>query len=251
MDLRFVVWRYLFLNELSDLAAQVRAAIRAFPDDLTALTPQQRRNPAAVAAFRRQMERLAAWGDPDNYQFYQSPDGTLHPAFQMPERLLEHNPAAVEHFQRMERYLSLQHWVRTTLDTGAPAEGLTLAQAVGEARDLQRPDDFTRPIVMDGDYEYVRLQAIVGVAAAAIQVDADGVNSSGWLEWCREVLVAEATAPLSADATSGAFLRDDVALTSGRGLMLLIRARLADERSRLAAFRLLRAQSKVADEVMA
>lgn len=251
MDLRFVVWRYLFLNELSDLAAPVRAVIRAFPDDLTALTPQQRRNPAAVAAFRRQMHRLAAWGDPDNYQFYQFPDGTLRPAFQMPERLLEHNPAAVEHFQRMERYLSLQHWVRTTLDTGAPAEGMTLAQAIAEARELQRPDDFTRPIVMDADYEYVRLQAIVGVAAAAIQVDADGVSSSGWLEWCREVLVAGAMAPLSADATSGAFLRDDVALTSGRGLMLLIRTGLADERCRLAAFRLLRAPSKVADEVMA
>jgi hypothetical protein len=104
---------------------------------------------------------------------------------------------------------------------------------------------------MDGDYEYVRLQAIVGVAAAAILVDVDRVNSSGWLEWCREVLVAGAMAPLSADAASGAFLRDDVALTSGRGLMLLIRAELADERCRLAAFRLLRAPSKVADEVMA
>jgi hypothetical protein len=251
MHLRFLVWRYLFLSEFSDLATRVSEVIRAFPDDLTALTPQERRNPAAVAAFRRRREQLAAWGDPDNYQFYRSPDGTLQPVFQPPERLLDHNPAAVEHFQRMEQYLSLQQWARRTLDTGAPADGLTLAQAVAQARELQRPDDFTRPIVMDGDYEYVRLHAIVGVAAAAVQVDADGASSSGWLEWCREVLVAGALAPEFADAASPAIPRDDVALSSGRGLMLLIRAGLADERCRLVAFGLLRAPSKVADEVMA
>lgn len=251
LDLRFVVWRYLFLNELSDLSSQVSAAIRAFPEDLSLLTPQQRRNPAAVAAYRRQMERMAAWGDPDNYQFYQYPDGTLHPAFQLPERLVDHNPAAAKHLRRMERYLSLQHWVRQTLDTGAAAEGLTITQAIAEARDLQRPGDFTSPIERDGDYDYVRLEAIVGVAAAAVRVDADGLVSSGSLEWCRDVLVAGALTPFSQDALSGAMLRDDVALSSAKGLMLLIKAGLADERCRLAAFRLLRGPSKVLDEVMA
>lgn len=250
-EIRHLVWRYLFLTELADLADSVAGAILAFPDDLSALSPAERKNPAAVAAHRSRMENFVPWGDRANYTFYQNPDGSVAGVgYEPPAQLQERNAAVREHFERMSRYLRLQNWVNKTLEVGAVAEGMSMSEAIQAAHELERPGDFTQEIVMDGDFDHARLQAIAGVAAAAVLIYPTHLEVGGHLDWCKRVLVAAAQAPRSADTLNGGYLPSDVALSAARGLMLLIRHGLADEQCRLAAFGLLRAPSKVATVVL-
>lgn len=250
-DLRSLVPHYLFNERLSNLRTQVLEAICTFPEHLYLLTAEERDDPAAVAAFQRHMEHHVALTDPENYRFYQNPDGSFAGiGYEVPTKLREREAAAIEHSERTTRYHRLQNWASDSLKKAVAASGLTVEEAVAEARELQRPDDFAEPITMDGDFDYVRLQGIAGVAAAAVLVNPRWVQSSGTLQWCIDVLMKGAMAPRSTDPLLRGIRSHDVALSSAQGLMQLILLKLADQPCRLTAFHLLRASSQVAEVVM-
>jgi hypothetical protein len=199
---------------------------------------------AAVRGFSDEM--AAACGDPANYRQEVQGRG-VQVWFELPPSFRERQAAAWSHLERMEPILQLSTWVRRSLDETVGAQGMTVADAVQRAQELERAGDFTQATGWDGDYDQERLQGIVGAAAAAVLLELDWTRSSGKLDWCTRVLVAAAEAPPSDDRFSGAAL-GSIKSFAAKGLMGLLRHRLANEPDRLAAFRLLQStESRIVD----
>jgi hypothetical protein len=180
-------------------------------------------------------EENAVWGDPANYKreerderwwfYFEWPPALQARAEPYRRRLTEHiNPI-----------LELSLWAKHSLDSRAVSPSMTLDEAVRRAQELQRPDDFTRPVELDGDYDNDRLEGIVGTAAAVVLLDSS--EPSGHLPWCRDVLVAAAGVPHSVHSLAG--MPGGVLTSAARGLLELLRSGRAGERERLAAFQLL------------
>jgi hypothetical protein len=201
------------------LRDQVFAAVQDFSDDLA-----------------------AAYGDLANYTRTELERG-VQIGFELPPSVRERQAAVLSRLERIGPMLELSTWAHRALEGAVASQGMTVADAVQRAQDLEQAGDFTQPIAWDGDRGMERLQGIAGAAAAAVLLDLDCTRSSGKLDWCTRILVAAAEAPPSDDGFSRAAL-GSVKSSAARGLMRLLQHGLADQPARLAAFRLLQSTEK-------
>jgi hypothetical protein len=237
-ELRWLLPQMLFSDD-SDLRSRVSASVCGFPDDLSPLTPEEKKDPKVVEQYRRHVEVYAAWGDPGNYRVVhtQSGDGIQ---FQMPAEIQERNAELARRNQERMRAVSLHTWASQALESGTAPARTSLGDAVALARELHKADDFTGPIPTEADWaESSRLEAIVEVAGAALLLDHSWVVREGLLDWCCDILLKAAQLPVfpgNRDTLAEREILEDAA----RGLMLLAQLGHATTATRLAAFRLLR-----------
>lgn len=142
-----------------------------------------------MQAYREDMRIYAALADPANYRV--TSGGTyLEIQYVPPEDVLESRASEQEAFARFNRYSALADWARRSRASGSAEGGLTVEDAITEARAFSRPDDFQG--ASHGEMEYLRLEAVVSVAAVAIKLDAIELQIRGHLDWCRQVVRAAA-----------------------------------------------------------
>jgi hypothetical protein len=250
LDVRELVPWYLF-GTTQNLSDKVVQAVRRFPDDLSPLMEQDRQDPGLVQAYRRHAENYAALGDRANYRQVQTPSGEVGWLFEPPKELQEQNAPIHERYLHTGRVAGLHLWAEKTIETGLPDAALSVPDAMRLARELSQTDDFTRPIVMDGDaLDTMRLDAIVGTATAALRADPAWLQNEGELQWCLSVLLAAAHVPRAPDDIWDGLAARGVQEKAARGLLLLVERGLANESVRLAVLELLRrGDDRVADAV--
>lgn len=235
-EIRQLAMEYV-LSADATLREPVTAAIRNFPNDVSMLTETERSHEGYVTAHRQRMERFAGMAEAENYRLYQNPSGQIVAAeYVPPAQIQERDATALERFKRTNRYCRLLNWVHQSRNTAKPDANLTLAEAVEEARALSRPDDFTQPFSIDGDMEYVRLEAIAGVAALLPVLDATWMRSEGLETWCGDLLMAASRMPRDRMFGSLSLIHGDPLLSATWGLLTLVRLCSSDERIRKAAF---------------
>lgn len=252
MDVRDLVPWYLF-GASQDLSDRVTQAIQGFPEDLSPLTEQERQDPGVVESYRRHAENYAVLGDGANYRQIQAPPGQIGWLFEPPKALQERNAPIRERHLHMERVAGLRLWAEKTMETGFPEARLSVPEALRLARELAKAEDFTSPIVMDGDaLETMRLESIVGAVTAALRTDPAWVQAEGELQWCLSILLAAAHVPRAPEEVWDGLAVRGVQEKAARGLLLLVQHGLANENVRIAVLELLRrGDEHVADEVFA
>lgn len=249
VDIRDLVPRYMFTaNE--KLRDRVLASVRGFPDDLSPLTPEERQNGEAVTAYRERIENYVALAEPTNYHWTKTTDGTDAIVFQPPQELEQRNAPVRERLNTMAGVLALQAWADETLSSGQASSRMTSARAILRAKAMQRDSDFSVPLSMDGDpNEMMRLDSIIGTAAAVALLSSSDAASNQDLPWSTELLVSAAKMPLGPH-TLGQLAAATVLTRVAKGLMALVEARRANDDVRSAVLSLARrGEDKVIDAV--
>lgn len=189
-SVRFLSMPYLFLKDHS-LRVSFEQALASFTEDLPFFYEEQRDDPEEVAALRKEMEDFQLCSDRKNYRGQETEAG-IQIQFEAPEPIRERNEADLAPILEEQRWFSIDAWAQKTMKEGKAAEWLTLEQAVAEAREFQRPNDFAAVSEQESIRDDIRLQAIAGVAAAVLVTDFQWTQEQDLVGWCCNVLLAAA-----------------------------------------------------------
>lgn len=227
-DIRSLVLAYVHSSN-EQLREPVLRAIRAFPEDLSPLSEDERASEDVVRSYREDMRIYAALADPANYHVVDG-GNYLEIRYVPPAEVLASRASEQEFYARFQRVTALADWARRSRVSGIAEGGRTLAEAVAEARSISRPDDFYGP--RGGEIEYLRLEAVASVAAVGIRLDPVWLQAEGHLEWCRQILVAAAGPPVDQTESDANIPTEEAMLWSAVGLLGLARHGLirAEER---------------------
>jgi hypothetical protein len=177
------------------LRASFKAALAQFTERLPLLSEQDRQDPAVESDLRERLENFQAWGDEANFRRVPTPDGD-YITFEPPEHLKLRNEGKLKPVLETQRWVRLDIWARRSIEAGRVVDGMTVEEAVQEAKDLGRPDDFALPYELGQNLEGVRPRAIAGVAGVLIATSFHWANEHDLVPWARGILLAAARSPI-------------------------------------------------------
>ena len=189
-EIRHLVPYYLFSKDLG-LRAQFKKALSLFTERLPFLFAEEQQSPLSAASLREDMENFQSYADETNY-YLEEADGNPKIIFQPPRQIQERNAGTLKAVHERLSWSSLDVWAQKTIEAGHPASGMSLKEAVDVARKLQKDGDFSTPHEIGNDLSGVRLQAIAGVACAALIADFEWCKKQGLILWARGILLAAA-----------------------------------------------------------
>jgi hypothetical protein len=212
------------LSEDDSLQTPFQQAVARFTEDLPFLYKGEQEDPSVAASLRERMENIQIFADLANYRQRQVGD-SVEIWVEPPQHIRMRNEKQLAPIFESQPRLSLNRWVQKTIDEGKPAEGMTLKEAVAAAQQFQQPDDFSASCTTEYPHNQ-RLYAIAGVAAAILITDFEWTQHQGLVVWSRDILLAAACMPDSADSFRN--LASSLKILAARGLGVLVEHGAAD-----------------------
>ncbi len=225
-DIRDLAMMYE-LSAPQDLRDPFENALSRFTSELPFSYQEEKDNEEFAKSLLERMENFQIYADRNNYRQRRTDKG-FEIWVEPPEQVKARNETALSSLSSQHRWMSVSIWAQASMRDRKPAPGMTLAEVVSAAREAQRPSDFATSEGAGSDPDDWRVQAMAGVAAAAIVLDYDEEDV---LVWCRDTLLLAAQMPEGEDPL---YNRDrvfplDPKVSAARGLAALAAREAADD----------------------
>jgi hypothetical protein len=180
------------------LRESAQAAIKAFPENLPFGFQEEADDQGHVAELRRTAEIWSEMGKIENYAMTPAPDGSGVYIEMHSPRAADPDVVAVQERQtRVHGQLTLLNWVSQTLEKKAVADSLTVAEAIEQAKPIDKSDLFDIPHET-ADPDGMDQSAVAGVAAVALLLG--GELGDAELVWAQDAVFRAAEMPERRDA---------------------------------------------------
>jgi hypothetical protein len=220
------------------LREAAQTAIKAFPENLPLEFREEAGDQEHVTELRRTAEIWADVGEIENYSLTPAPDGSgVYIEMRSPKVDDPDVVAAQQRQVRMRGQLMLLNWVTQSLEQKAVADGLRVAEAIENAKAIDRPDLFDLPHET-ADPDSMDQSAVAGVAAIALLFG--GELGDAELAWAQDAVFRSAVTPEKRDALwfAGSKLLHHPCVYAVSGIEGLIRKGIEPRASKHALLRL-------------
>ena len=181
------------------LREAAQAAIKAFPKNLPLGFREEADDQQHVAELRRTAEIWSEMGKIENYAVTPAPDGSgVYIEMRSPTAADPDVVAVQERQARIHGQLTLLNWVNQSLEETAVEVSLSVAEAIAQAKAIDKPDLFDIPHET-ADPDGTDQSAVAGVAAITLLFG--GELGDAELVWAQKVVFRAAGTPEKRDAS--------------------------------------------------
>lgn len=184
------------LNSDEIAAERVRAAIRAFVEELPFEYEEERRDEGCLAQYEEEARTDAAWGHLEHYRLLEVPDHPDQRAIALVNPIAE-EPQVKKRLQEGAEHLAafrLFHWAERSFNRGGFDPDLRVEDAMEAARNLDQVELFAAE---DGEaHRSMQRGAVAGVAAALVAFAPDLEPNWSWSVVERAAAMPEVGSPL-------------------------------------------------------
>ncbi|MGB3492729.1 MAG: hypothetical protein WBA57_08370 [Elainellaceae cyanobacterium] len=191
LDIRSIALHYLFSND-GFLRKSFEQAVSQFTENLPFRYQREQKDSAIISAIYEQMENYQAFGNKENYQFFKDSNG-LYAQFQQPKHIKIRNEKQLTLSSEYQQWLHMELWSRKVIEENNLEDRDALEEMVKWAKEFQQTNDFISE-ELENLHHNSRLGAIAGVAAAALVIDFEWMQTQNLLQWSKDILMLAAHA---------------------------------------------------------